>query len=179
MAEEAAEVDQKKDKTTDAKEAVNQTQKKWGHKVMKHNFTIYPKLLIRSMVHFDLKPAEFLVLLHIVEHWWEFDKNPFPSVDTLAGLLGFKRRHLQDILNTLENKALIKRKPRRTSVASKHQGSNSFDLSGLRAQLELYAKEVEAEEKRKAKLSQMEVTPEWVKGKLFSEGQSQKSQGSD
>ena len=83
------------------------------------------------------------------------------------------------ILNTLENKALIKRKPRRTSVASKHQGSNSFDLSGLRAQLELYAKEVEAEEKRKAKLSQMEVTPEWVKGKLFSEGQSQKSQGSD
>lgn len=164
MAEDKPKIDPQTDENVNDKQVDSQTIKKWGKQVMKQRFTIYPRILMQSMVHFELKPGEFLVLLQLVEHWWRWDENPFPSVKTLADRVGFKPRHTQDILKSLEKKGLIKRVPRKGLGTSNNQGSNSFDLSGLREKLTAFSKKVEAEEKRKNELAKLNVTPEYVKG---------------
>lgn len=106
---------------------------KWTAQVMKLGFTPLPSLLLRAQARLGLKPEQLNVLLQIVEHWWEADKVPFPSKDTLARRIGKSPRQVQRYLTQLEDGGFISRIERFNG--RKAQVSNGYDLGGLVAKL--------------------------------------------
>ena len=67
------------------------------------------------------------------QHWWEADKVPFPSKDTLARRMGKSPRQVQRYLTQLEEAGFISRIERFNG--RKAQVSNGYALAGLVAKL--------------------------------------------
>lgn len=112
-----------------AKKEKRRSEDKWTAQVMKLGFTPLPSLLLRGQARLGLTPEQLNVLLQIVEHWWEADKLPFPSKDTLARRMGKSPRQVQRYLTELENDGFISRIERFNG--RKAQVSNAYDLGGL------------------------------------------------
>jgi hypothetical protein len=49
---------------------------KWSPQVMKLRYMILPNLLFRAQGKLEISPVQLNVLLHLIEHWWEADKDP-------------------------------------------------------------------------------------------------------
>lgn len=60
------------------------------------------------VIYLNLTPQEFIVFIILLHHL----PNVFPSIDRIASLVSFKRRHVTRILNQLEEKDLIHKKLR-------------------------------------------------------------------
>jgi hypothetical protein len=65
---------------------------KFGAPVMKHGYTMLPNLLLRAQGRLNIGHAEFNVLVHLVEHWWDADKNPYPAKELIARRMGVSPR---------------------------------------------------------------------------------------
>ena len=49
---------------------------KFGIPVMKHGYTMLPNLLMQAQGRLKIGHAEFNVLVQLISHWWEADKDP-------------------------------------------------------------------------------------------------------
>lgn len=103
--------------------------KKWGRGVMKLGFSIIPSLLLRAQQRLGLNPTQLAILLQIADYWWDHDRKPYPSKQTLSERLGLSPRQIQRHIAELEAAGLVQRIERRAV----HRGklSNEYDLSGL------------------------------------------------
>jgi predicted transcriptional regulator len=121
---------------------------KFGAPVMKHGYTMLPNLLLRAQGRLNIGHAEFNVLVHLVEHWWDADKNPYPAKELIARRMGKSPRTIQRYLTTLEEAKLIKRIER--FHGHKGQTANAYSLDGLVAKLKAIEPEFQkvAEQKR-------------------------------
>ena len=114
----------------ETKKAGKASEKKWGNKVMKLGFCIFPSLLLKSQARLGLSAQQLAVLLQIIDHWWEPNRWPYPSKKTLAARLNLSDKQIQRHIADLEKRGFLERIPR---YASNHRGklSNKYDLSGL------------------------------------------------
>ena len=115
--------------------------KKWGKAVMKHGFCIIPSMLLRAQQRLGLNPTQLAVLLQIADYWWQADRKPYPSKQTLHERLGISPRQIQRYIADLEEAGLIKRVERRASNGGKL--SNEYDLSGLVERLKKLAPDLD------------------------------------
>lgn len=126
---------------------------KWG--LAGVNFTQVPNILLDNKKRLELNDAEFLLLLHLIKHWWGNDSSlPFPSKSKLAKVLGKDERQVQRILKSLEtNPAPLHNEwsdePGYITRIARHaesgrQRSNEFDLSKLKNALKCLALEIES-----------------------------------
>lgn len=108
---------------------VKESNKKWGASVMKIGFNIIPSILIRGQSRLGLSSPQIMVLLQIIDHWWNHRDWPFPSKRELSNRIGIGQRQIGRHLEALEKAGLIKRIER----FGGHHGrkSNEYDLSGL------------------------------------------------
>lgn len=130
------------------KKTEQESQKKWGKKVMSIGFDILPSLLFKAQRRLGLTSSQLVVLLHLANHWWDANNNPWPSVTTIAERMGIQRRQVQKIMKDLETAGLVQRIERR----ARHRGklSNEYDLSGLVKKLKEIAPDfIEAEKEAK------------------------------
>jgi predicted transcriptional regulator len=88
-----------------------------------------PSLLLRAQAKLKINPVQLNVLIQLIEHWWEADKNPFPAKETIARRMNKSTRHIQRILTQLENVGYIKRIER--FLGHKAQTSNAYSFDGL------------------------------------------------
>jgi len=102
---------------------------KWTPAVIKLGYTPLPSLLLKAQAKLKLNPIQMNVLIQIIEHWWEADKNPFPSKETIARRMNKSPRQIQRVLTTLEKPGHIKRIER--FLGHKAQTSNAYSLDGL------------------------------------------------
>lgn len=88
-----------------------------------------PSLIFRAQNRLGLNPTQLAVLLQLADYWWEKDRCPFPSKQTLAERLGLSARQVQRHIADLETAGFVKRIPRKAP----HRGklTNEYDLSGL------------------------------------------------
>jgi len=107
----------------------NGTEEKWGREVMQHGHTTIPALLLRSQQRLGLNPTQLAVLLQLMDYWWDQDRKPYPSKQSLSDRLGLKPRQIQRHIADLEKAGLVQRIERTAT----HRGkiSNEYDLSGL------------------------------------------------
>lgn len=128
---------------------------KFGVPVMKHGFTLLPNLLLQAQGRLGIKHAEFNVLVQLIGHWWEADKDPYPAKETIARRMGIGPRQVQRVLTKLEKAGLIRRVERFSG--KKAQISNGYDLSPLVQKLGLIEPEFrKAAEQKKIRQRKVE-----------------------
>jgi len=79
---------------------------KWTAQVIRLGYTVVPSLLLRAQAKLGLTPEQLNVLLQLAEHWWEADKEPYPSKETLARRMHKSPRQVQRYLTQLEDAGL-------------------------------------------------------------------------
>ncbi|MER8472745.1 helix-turn-helix domain-containing protein [Mesorhizobium sp. M1328] len=122
---------------------------KWGQQVIELGFCLVPSLLLRAQQRIGLNPTQLAVLLQLCDFWWDKERKPFPSKETLAQRLSLSERQVQRYVAELEQAGLVQRIERRSSNGGKL--SNTYDLSGLVKRLqELEPEFREIEESAKA-----------------------------
>lgn len=129
---------------------------KYTAAVMKHGYTMLPNLLLQAQGRLQIGHAEFNVLVQLIAHWWDADKDPHPAKETIARRMGVSGRQVQRYLTALEKAGLIKRIER--FKGHKAQTTNGYALDGLVAKL----KEIEPEfakalEQRKVRQKKVET----------------------
>lgn len=125
----------------------NEFAKKWGKPTKEAGWTSVPNMLIYRQRSLDISPLDLNILLHLMSYWWDSDKIPFPSKDTLAESIGVRPGTIRKRIKGMEAAGFLKRIERRRE--SGRSGTNEYDLSPLREKLIQYA-EAELKEKRKA-----------------------------
>lgn len=115
--------------------------KKWGKAVMKLGFCIIPSILLRAQQRLGLNPTQLAVLLQLCDYWWDHDRKPFPSKETLAERLGLSARQVQRYMAELEEAGLLVRKDR--YAVNGGRLTNEYDLSGLVEKLKKIAPDFE------------------------------------
>lgn len=138
-----------KAKSTSNKKA---SAKKWGEGVMQLGFCIVPSILLKAQRRLGLNSTQLVVLLQLIDYWWTYDNNPFPSKQTLSDRLGLGPRQIQRYMAELEKAGLVTRIERRGG----HNGklSNEYDLAGLVARLKKLAPEFEEANERRRQVTQ-------------------------
>lgn len=122
---------------------------KWGQQVIELGFCLVPSLLLRAQQRIGLNPTQLAVLLQLCDFWWDRERKPFPSKETLAQRLSLSERQVQRYIAELEQAGLVQRIERRGSNGGKL--SNTYDLNGLVRRLqELEPEFRQAEETAKA-----------------------------
>ncbi|EGR4429550.1 helix-turn-helix domain-containing protein [Vibrio cholerae] len=112
--------------------------KRWGNQVIQEGWTAIPNVLIERQQALKLNPVEMNILLVLLKFWWENDKSPFPSKNTIADYINRDVSTVRKTLKSLEEKNLIKRTARFHEKGG--QTSNVYDLSGLVIRLKSEAK---------------------------------------
>lgn len=124
-------------------------EEKWGVTAGKVGFTMIPTSLLRGAGRLQLDPPKFAIILQLLEHWWERDRDPYPSKETIARRVKLSPRQVQRHIAALEAEGLVQRNERRAPGRGKT--SNGYDLSGLVARVAKLSEEIleENEEARK------------------------------
>jgi hypothetical protein len=127
---------------------------KWSPAVMKLGYTGLPNLLLRAQGKLKITPMQFNVLVQVMEHWWEAERDPYPAKDTIARRMNKSPRQVQRYLTQLEKGDFIKRVARYSG--RKAQINNAYSLNGLIKKLKAvepeFAKEAEQKRLRRKKL---------------------------
>lgn len=103
-------------------------EKIWGKRVLDVGFTVVPSILIRGQRRLGLSPTQLNVLLQLLEHWWEHDNAPYPSVGLIAERIDRHPRSIQKVVRDLETAGFVKRVFRKTRFGD--NDTNRYDLSG-------------------------------------------------
>lgn len=76
-----------------------------------------------------LSSTEAMLVIQLMAYKWD-ERDPYPTVGTLAKRMGLTPRHVRDTLKTLQERGYVARVPRERG------GANRYDLSGLFKALE-------------------------------------------
>jgi DNA-binding transcriptional ArsR family regulator len=71
-----------------------------------------------------LNSTEAMLVIHLVDFKWD-ERDPFPTVGTLATRMGLTPRHVRDTLKSLQERGYVDRIPGASG------GRNRYDLRGL------------------------------------------------
>jgi predicted transcriptional regulator len=118
---------------SDKTEKVKSAQDKWGNKTLDIGFCIVPSILLRAQQRLGLNPTQLVILIQLLDYWWDRKNKPFPSKRELGSRLGLGPRQVQRYLADLENAGFIQREER--YISGKGRSSNKYDLSGLVSKL--------------------------------------------
>ena len=136
-----------------AKEALQESQKKWGADLMKAGWTMLPNTIFMRQVALGLDSMDINIILVLLSHWWQADNLPFPSKKKIADTIGCDPSTIRRRIQKLEAAGFIKRIQRR--VEKNRNKTNQYDFSGLiecatpYAQEELQAREAGRDERAK------------------------------
>ena len=99
-------------------------QARWGEKALSKGVTVIPTAFLQHAARAGLKPAQQLLLIHLVSYWWKASRDPFPSFKELRKRTGMSERAISGHLKVLEEKMWIGRKRR-------YNNSYRYDLDRL------------------------------------------------
>lgn len=107
---------------------MNKLNEVWGDIGLEQkDFTMVPFLLTRNMGRLGINGNACAMIMVLMSYKWD-SRNPFPSIPTLAGHLGWSERTVQRTLKEMEAVNLLKREFRRHG---QDNDTSVFDLSPL------------------------------------------------
>lgn len=108
----------------------NVLEKKWGKQSLLMGWTTIPSSILFLQSTLLISPNAMNVLLHLVMHWWDANKNPHPSQKAIAYKMGVSTRTVQRALYELEEHKIISKQTTRKEHPI-YRGRNIYDLSPL------------------------------------------------
>lgn len=136
------------------------TQRIWGKKVCEHGYAAIPSILIKAQKRLSIRPTEMNILIQLLDHWIDPARPPFPTKRQLAERMGITEKTLQNNMNSLEKKELVKRERRKTAAGD--WTSNIYHLDGLVEKVQ--ALEPDFTETRRKKKAMQEAAEGRYKG---------------
>ncbi|MGR3436645.1 MAG: helix-turn-helix domain-containing protein [Shimia sp.] len=130
---------------------------KWGKATMDANYTVIPSALLRGQARLGIDAMELAVLMHLLDHWWQADKMPWPSKKTIAERLRVSEKTIQRAMVRLEEGKLIQRNPRYHKTGGRT--SNEYDLSPLVERLKPIAEDLVQAKKDAEKIKKQAERP--------------------
>jgi hypothetical protein len=106
---------------------------KWGPHIIALGYTAIPDVLLTNLAALKMHPPDFLVLCHLLRHWWTADQLPYPSKSKLARDMHTSEKNIQRIIGRLVALGLIRRIERKRE--HDRNDSNVYDLAPLIAKL--------------------------------------------
>jgi len=134
--------------------------RKWGKTTMDANYTVLPSALVRGQERLGINANEFAVLVHLLDHWWEAEKMPFPTKKTIAARLQVSDKTVQRALVQLEAGGLLKRNAR-YNPKTNGRTSNEYDLSPLVAKLTEISRDMISASKTAREAKKKAERPKW------------------
>jgi len=108
---------------------------RFGDAVLQAGHTAIPNLVLNHYSELKVSPGEFVLLVQLWSFAWT-DRNPYPSLGTLAARMGVTRRQVRNYVHTLKAKGLLRVTER--SQPGRGQLTSEYDFSPLiRATIEL------------------------------------------
>jgi DNA-binding transcriptional regulator YhcF (GntR family) len=132
-------------------QALKQLEEKWGKPLIAAGWVALPQIILEKQRALDLSSLDINIILHIAKYWWDADKLPHPSKNTIAEAIGVEPRTVQRRIAALEAANFIKR-IQRPGGAGKASQTALYDLRGLIEAATPFA--VEKKEARDAKLKE-------------------------
>lgn len=103
-------------------------------------FTFVPSVLLRGQARLRIDAIDLIVLIHLIDHWWQSSEMPYPSKRRLAERLMVSEKTVQRSMARLEAEGLVRRIARHYPGGG--QTSNFYDLSPLVERLRPVAKDM-------------------------------------
>lgn len=119
--------------TVAKEERLNQPTKlneRWGEDSIKAGWTAIPSVILEYQQRLGLNPMDLAIVLHLVKHWWESHRNPYPSKRRICEAMGITQSTMRKHVAKLQKAGLVQRTPKHI-VGTKGIASNEYDLSGL------------------------------------------------
>ncbi len=108
---------------------------RFGDAVLQAGHTVIPNLVLNHYSQLNVSPGEFVLVVQLWSFAWT-DRNPYPSLGTIAERMGVTRRQVRNYVHTLKAKGLLKVTER--SQPGRGQLTSEYDFSPLiRATIEL------------------------------------------
>lgn len=126
----------------------------WGAALF-GGFQRLPDALLKHQFRLELSPLDLAIVLNIALHYWAPGNLPHPTISLVAKRIGVSRRSVERRLEILESRNLVMRM--HFEVSDKGKKIRRFDLSGLIAAVENYARREPSYEARRARYSGTKV----------------------
>lgn len=120
-------------------QTLRESEKKWGKAAIKAGFSVIPNMLFIKQHALGLDCIDLVIILQIAKHWWRQDEAPYPSQVQLAKTMNVDLATVKRHLARLRRDGFLDWKGRKNDSGG--QASNAYDLSGLVAKVENFARE--------------------------------------
>jgi hypothetical protein len=99
---------------------------RWGEDVTRAGYQPLPDALLIHQTELGLRSEDLNVLLHLLMHWHEADRMPFPRPTTIAKRMGVSERSVQRSLTRMRKFGILGKQRFRNE-----DGRQAFDLRPL------------------------------------------------
>lgn len=104
--------------------------KKWSPAIAAHGHTALPNILLRNYKSLGITGPELRIIIALELHRWN-DKEPWPSISTLAKLAGVSSRRARILVSSLHDKGIITRTLRDNAASTYNFDRLIFKLDQL------------------------------------------------
>ena len=122
---------------------------RWGKALTDAGWTALPNVILDKQVALGLEAMDVNILLQMLKYWWRPGSEPFPSVRTLAQVIGVSTRTIQRHTSKMEAAGLLEREANYYSQGG--QRSNTYRFDGLIKACRPFADEMVADRKKKSR----------------------------
>ncbi len=126
-------------------ELLRVNERKWCPALWAAGWTGFPSVILKYQHKLGLEPIDVNLLLQLAQFWWEAQRLPRPTKDTIAAVIGRSSKTVQRRIAALEQAGLIHRIPGRKRGGGR--GANEYSFQGLIKSAKPYA-EAELRERK-------------------------------
>ena len=102
----------KKQKTPAQAVKVKAIEERWTKPLADVGWTALPNIVLMKQAALGLKPMHVNIIMQIAKHWWEAEKEPFPSISTLAEAIGVEKRTIQKHISDMVEAGFLEKTER-------------------------------------------------------------------
>jgi DNA replication protein DnaD len=110
-------------------EKLKRNEQKWTKPLMDAGWNAIPSIIIEKQAALGLDAIDMNIIVHLTHYWWNAEKLPHPSVETIATAIGLKPRAVQKRIKALEELKLLTRTQRRKTRFG--SDTNLYSFEGL------------------------------------------------
>ncbi len=79
---------------------------RFGDEILQAGFTSVPNLVLDHYAGLGITPGEMMFTIHVWQYWWS-EKDPYPSLKTIAAKMHVSRRQVGNYTQSLKSKGFL------------------------------------------------------------------------
>ena len=115
-------------RNSDSTSTIYQIAVRFGDDILQAGFTAVPNLVLDHYASLGITPGEMMFIIHVWQYWWT-EKDPYPSLKTIAAKMNVSRRQVSNYTQSLKTKQLLLVHERQD--AERGQVTSEYDFSPL------------------------------------------------